>query len=87
MELDIHDDKKQVHVWLTNAEKNDPAVQTKLKELYRTYKEKKYLVTVFQSGGQDLRRSVLDLLAYNRTRCAELEVQREKKQKVSGLER
>ena len=76
MELNVHDNTKIVEVWMTNAEKNDPAVQARLKELYAKYKEKKYTVAVFQSGGGDLYQSTRDLLAYNKRKCAELAAQR-----------
>ena len=76
MELKVHDNTKIVEVWMTNAEKSDPAVQVRLKELYAKYKEKKYTVAVFQSGGGDLYQSTRDLLAYNKRKCAELAAQR-----------
>ena len=76
MELKVHDNTKIVEVWMTNAEKNDPAVQAKMKELYAKYKEKKYTVAVFHSGGGDLYQSTRDLLAYNKRKCAELAAQR-----------
>ncbi len=79
MEINVKDDRQLVEVWLTNAEKNDPAVREKLKPLYAEYKHKKYLVAVYESGGRDIYRSTLDLLAYNRKRSAEMAVQREKK--------
>ena len=76
MELKVHDNSKIVEVWMTNAEKNDPAVQARMKELYAKYKEKKYTVAVFQSGGGDLYQSIHDLLAYNKKKCAEIAMQR-----------
>ena len=76
MELKVHDNTKIVEVWMTNAEKNDPAVQARLKELYAKYKEKKYTVAVFHSGGGDLYQSIHDLLAYNKKKCAEIAMQR-----------
>ena len=75
MELKVHDNTKIVEVWMTNAEKNDPAVQARMKELYAKYKEKKYTVAVFQSGGGDLYQSIHDLLAYNKKKCAEIAMQ------------
>lgn len=87
MEVNVHEKEKLVEVWLTNAEKNDPAVQEHLKMLYAKYKLFKYTVAVFQSGGRDLYQSTLDLLAYNKKRIAELEVLREKKTRSAALER
>lgn len=76
MELNVHDNTKIVEVWLTNAEKNSPAVQARLNDLYAKYKEKKYIVAVFHSGGGDLYQSTRDLLTYNKRKCAELAARR-----------
>ena len=40
--------------------------------------EEKKSVSVYHSGTEDLYRSTLDLLAYNKKRCAELAVKRGK---------
>ncbi|MCD7801411.1 MAG: hypothetical protein LUH09_00620 [Clostridiales bacterium] len=87
MEINVRDDKKLVNVWLTNGEKNDPQIQAQLRELYAKYKEKKYLVAVYQSGSRDLYESTLALLAYNKKRVAELDVQREKRRRAATVER
>ena len=78
MEISIRDAQKIVEVWLTNAEKNDPAVAARLTPLYRAYQKQKYTVAVFQSGGADLFGCTRDLLRYNRKRVAELETLHEK---------
>lgn len=83
MELSINDERRTVEVWLSNEEKNDPAVQQRLKPLYAEYAEKKYTVAVFMSGSQDLYSLTSDLLCYNRKRIAELEVEQEKEQGMS----
>ena len=77
MEISVRDAQKIVEVWLTNAEKNDPAVAARLR-LYRAYQKQKYTVAVFQSGGADLLGCTRDLLRYNRKRIAELETLRER---------
>ena len=80
MEISINDERRTVEVWLSNEEKNDPAVQQYLKPLYAEYAEKKCTVAVFMSGSQDLYSLTSDLLCYNRKRIAELEVEQEKEQ-------
>ena len=80
MEISINDERRTVEVWLSNEEKNNPAVQQRLKPLYAEYAEKKYTVAVFMSGSQDLYSLTSDLLCYNRKRIAELEVEQEKEQ-------
>ena len=87
MEMTVKDERKLVEIWLTNAEKADPVLRAGLQSVYDTYKKKKYLVAVFESGEKDLYQGTLDLLAYNKRRCAELEVRREKKQRTASAER
>ena len=85
--MNVSDDKQVVEIWLTNAEKKDLTLREGLKDIYDMYKKKKYLVAVFESGEKDLYQGTLDLLAYNKRRFAELEVQREKKQRTAAAER
>lgn len=80
MEIDVHEDKKHVAIWLTKAEKNDPVVRERLKPICAEYKAKKYLVAVFESGEGDLYELTRDLLLLNRRRLAELELRRAKMQ-------
>ena len=88
MEINVKDEKRMVEIWLSNAEKRDPVLRESLKDIYDKFKKKKYLVAVFESGEKDLYQGTLELLAYNKRRCAELEVQREKKQRRAvGMER
>ena len=54
MKVEVFDDKKLVCVWLSHKDQNDPALQERLKPLYQEYKQKKYLVSVFYSGHEDI---------------------------------
>ncbi|MEE0794781.1 MAG: hypothetical protein U0M31_05055 [Oscillospiraceae bacterium] len=76
------DNKKIVAVWLTRAEDANETVRARIDGLCREYKPRKYQVAVYKSGREDLHTSVLDLLAYNKRRAAELQVQREKAAKA-----
>ena len=78
MEMTVRDDTKMVEIYLTKAEQNDQALRAKLQKIYDKYKEKKYLVAVFESGDGDLYQDMLDLLVFNRKRMAQKEVEREK---------
>ncbi|MBQ8929740.1 MAG: hypothetical protein IJ052_05020 [Oscillospiraceae bacterium] len=78
MQIDVHEDKKLVCVWLTNNESADAAMDDKLKPLYEEYKQKKYTVAVYRSGGQDIAELTGALLRYNRKLFAEREVRAEK---------
>ena len=76
MEIIQNDAKKLVQIWLTRKEAEDDALQIQLKPMYAQWKKQKYLVAVFRSGKEDLQQSTLDLLAYNKKRCAQLAVHR-----------
>ncbi|MBQ2062856.1 MAG: hypothetical protein II458_09345 [Oscillospiraceae bacterium] len=78
MQIEVHDEKKLVCVWLTGAESTDMAVGKKLNRLYEKYKQNKYMVAVFHSGDNDLEELTGALLRYNRRMFAEREVQAEK---------
>ena len=80
MEICVNEGNKLVEIWLTNGEKEDEALQEQLKSTYREYKEKKYLVAVFQSGSRNLYDATADLLCYNRKRLAQREVEVERQQ-------
>lgn len=72
MQLKVRDEKGIVEVWITNSEKNDPAVQAKLKEVYAKYKGS-HTVAVFQSGSSNLYQSTRDMLLYNKSICTKEE--------------
>lgn len=74
MEVHVRDGSKLVEVWLTNSEKRDAELRERLKLLYREYKEKDYLVVVFESGTQDLTELTSGLLCDHRRRSAQREV-------------
>lgn len=74
MEIHVRDGSKLVEVWLTKTEKQDAELRERLKPLYREYKEKDYLVAVFESGTQDLTELTSGLLCDHRKRSAQREV-------------
>ncbi len=82
MEIERNEEKKIISVWLTKAESQDQELQRRLKAMYPKWKKEKYLVAAYHSGKEDLFESTLSLLAYNKKRCAELAVQRERDQKT-----
>lgn len=73
--MNINEQSKIVELWLTRAERDDPALRESLRPIYRQYKDQKYLVAVFLSGEEELYQQTRDLLLYNRRRQAEKEVQ------------
>lgn len=78
MEINIDDHNRILEVWLGNGERHDAALQAQLKPLYAACKAHRYTVAVYLSGQQELYPALLNLLAYNKTRMAELDVLKEK---------
>lgn len=81
MEMTVWDARRLVEIWLTNEEKADPGLRAGLQGIYDKFKQKKYLVAVFESGPCGLYDQTRDLLLYNRRRMAEQEVRQEKAQR------
>ena len=81
MEMSVEPDRRLVEIWLTNAEKADPGLRANLQSVCARFKQKKYLVAVFESGGGDLMEQTRELLLYNRRRMAEQEVRCERAQR------
>lgn len=78
MEINLNNEKRIVYIWLTNAEKNNPAVKAKLDQLYAQYRQKKYMVVTFMSGDQPLQPSIVELLKYNSRKSAEVAIDKAK---------
>lgn len=85
MRLTVYDDKKIVAIWLTRAEEQDESLQKQLRQMYKDYTAKKFKVAVYHSGTDSFYECMKELVLYNRTRSAELEVQREKLEKLPSI--
>ena len=84
MQIQVHEDKKIVCVWLTKDESSDAATPARIKNVIAQFRPKKYLVVIFRSGTQELTESTRALLRYNRRLTAEREVLAEKTNALSG---
>ena len=84
MQIQVHEDKKIVCVWLTKDESSDAATPARIKNVIAKFRPKKYLVVIFRSGTQELTESTRELLRYNRRLTAEREVLAEKTNALSG---
>lgn len=78
MQVDIHDNARQVCIWLTKAESADPAADERIRPLIQKYHDQKYLVAVYRSGTEDLFENTLAFLKYNRKAQAQREVRAER---------
>ena len=52
--MNVHHDAKTVDIWLTRSEARDDNFRKSLEPYYQQFKEKKYFVSVFESGERDL---------------------------------
>ena len=84
MQIQVHEDKRIVCVWLTKDESSDKATSARIKNVIAQFRPKKYLVVIFRSGTQELTESTRELLRYNRRLTAEREVLAEKTNALSG---
>ena len=84
MQIDVHDDKKLVCIWLSHKEADQmDKTDEHLKPLYEKCKKLKYHVAVYQSGHEDAIELLTELYVYNRKLSAEREVQEEKEQAMT----
>ena len=83
LQMMVQKEQRIVELWLTRAEKDDPAFQPALKPLFQQYKAQNYLVAVFLSGEADLYQQTRDLLLYNCRRLAEQDVQKQRQPDIS----
>ena len=83
MQIEIHDDTRRVSIWLSAAEGGNAQLRASLIPLFKAYKEKKYLVAVYESGKDSLEALTQELILYNRTRLRELEMKKENASKRS----
>lgn len=72
MKIEVSHQAKLTTVWLTQAEREDPAVKDQLSRLYADCQKEKYTVAVFHSGSKDLYYQTSGLLCYNRRRSAQI---------------
>ena len=84
MQIQVHEDKRIVCVWLTKDESSDAATPAQIKNVIAQFRSKKCLVAVFRSGTQELTESTQELLRYNRRLIAKREVLAEKGRALSG---
>ena len=77
IQVDVHEDRQWVCVWLTHEDERAPGLADRLRGLIRTYRDRKLQVAVFHSGTEDLAETTGELLRYNRRRMAEEELREE----------
>lgn len=77
MTVEIHNEQKQVIVWLSNSETNDPELQDEIQKIIHAYSDQKYTVVVFHSGRDNLYGNTLEMLVHNRRVAAQKEARKD----------
>ena len=65
MQIDINDKDKIVALWFTNKENPQINLPRNIKEMMEIYKQKKYKVCMYQSGNDDIKTNLLNLILNN----------------------
>ena len=86
MQVDIHEEKKILSVWLKREEQNDCDVLNKIKTICEECKARKYRVCVFRSGCADLSDMTLSLLQYNRKKLEQNRMENEAASSIKTME-
>ena len=86
MQIERNEQAKQISVWLTKADQEDPQLSRWLQQQYPTWKQQKYQTVVYRSGSEDLYDNTLALLKHNRILSARLEAEKPARRR-SALER
>lgn len=65
MKININEKAKVVALWLNNQENPQMNLPINIEKEIETYKEKKYKICIYQSGRDDLKRNLLNLVINN----------------------
>lgn len=74
MQIVVNDDAKVVELWFKNGENPDSAIPSDIAPMVADYREKKYLICLYQSGTGDLSKLTSQLLVHNHQQTARLQV-------------
>lgn len=65
MRIDINDSNKILAIWTTNQENSKTDIQKKLEQTIEKYKKQKYKICIYQSGKDNIKSNLLDLILNN----------------------
>ena len=77
MQMCVIDEKKIICIWLTHSEAKGNSYLSLLEPFFKSAKQKKYTVAVFESGKEDLKESIIGLLLNQKKRNALTSINRE----------
>lgn len=73
----VIDEKRIICIWLTQSEAKSNSYHSLLEPFFKSAKQKKYTVAVFESGKEDLKESIIGLLLNQKKRNALTRINRE----------
>ena len=65
LQVNINEKEKIVELWLTSKENAQANLPQNIEKLIEKYKEKKFRVCMYQSGNEDIKINLLNLLLNN----------------------
>ena len=77
MQMCVIDEKRIICIWLTHSEAKSNSYLSLLETFFKSEKQKKYTVAVFESGKEDLKESIIGLLLNQKERNALTSINRE----------
>lgn len=77
MQMCVIDEKRIICIWLTQSEAKSNSYHSLLEPFFKSAKQKKYTVAVFESGKEDLKESIIGLLLNQKKRNALTSINRE----------
>lgn len=65
MKINVNDKEKVVALWFTSQENPKQNLPTNIEKEIENYKQKKYRICMYQSGNDDIKTNLLNLILNN----------------------
>jgi len=65
LKIDVNEKAKIVAVWCSNQENPQKNLPINIEKEIESYKQKKYKICIYQSGNDDIKRNLLNLVINN----------------------
>ncbi len=65
MIINVNEKNKVLALWLTNQENTNQNLPTNIEKEIEKYKEQKYRICIYQSGNEDIKNNLLNLILNN----------------------
>lgn len=65
MKIDVNEQSKVVSVWFSHQENPQENLPTNIEKEIEKYRKKKYRICMYQSGNDDIKKNLLNLILNN----------------------